>query len=363
MSLTPERCTIAVVGCGYWGPNLVRNLYETRECQQIYCCDLDRSRLEKIKERYPSVGIEQNYRRLLANSHLDAVAIATPVSTHFELAMAAIEAGKHVFVEKPFTATSSEGQRLIELAERNHRVLMVGHTFEYSPPVLKIKEIIQHGELGKLYYISASRVNLGLHQKDVSVIWDLAPHDFSILFFWLGEQPVRVSAVGRDYVQRGIPDVAFIDLEFASGCIAHVQVSWLAPSKLRRTTIVGSEKMLVYDDTENIEKVKIYDKGVDYKDPETFGEYQLSYRAGDVVSPRLDTFEPLFMEMRHFIECCKKGLRPKTDGYNGLRVVKALEAAERSLKSRGAMVEIEESITRVPPEESAPKTKDLRSDG
>ncbi|MDQ7053965.1 MAG: Gfo/Idh/MocA family oxidoreductase [candidate division KSB1 bacterium] len=270
---------------------------------------------------------------------IDAMVIATPVSTHAPLAQAALRSGKHVFVEKPMASTTEEAMQLIELAERHQRVLMVGHTFEFSPPVLKIKEVIERGALGDIFYISSSRVNLGLHQKDISVIWDLAPHDFSSIFFWLDEMPKYISAMGRDYVQRGIPDVAFINLEFASGVIAHVQVSWLAPSKLRRTTLIGSDKMLVYDDTENIEKVKIFDKGVDYKDPETFGEYQLSYRAGDVISPRLDTYEPLFKEMEHFLDCCETGQRPKTDGYNGLRVVKALEAAEKSLRNGSQVVE------------------------
>ncbi len=330
----------AVIGLGYWGPNLLRNLYEANLCEELYCCDLDEKKLARIRARYPSVKTTTQLQDLIENDGIEAVAVATPVSTHFPLAKELLLAGKHVFVEKPFTASTAEAEELILLAEKKNRVLMVGHTFEYSPPVLKIKEIIDRGELGAIYYISASRVNLGLHQKDVSVIWDLAPHDFSSLFFWLNEMPIKISAMGKDYVQRNIPDVAFINLEFPSGCIANVQVSWLSPSKLRRTTIVGSEKMLVYDDTENIEKVKIYDKGVDYKDPQTFGEYHLSYRAGDVISPRLDTFEPLSKEMRHFIECCEKNLRPRTDGYNGLRVVKALEAAELSMRNGGLVMEI-----------------------
>ncbi len=331
---------VGVVGLGYWGPNLVRNLYEANICDQIYCCDLDAAKTKKIKSRYPAIITTNDVQELLDNDDISAVVIATPVSAHFPLGQKFLKAGKNVFIEKPFTASPQEAEQLITLAEEKGLITMVGHTFEYSPPVIKIKELIASGELGKIYYISASRVNLGLHQKDVSVIWDLAPHDFSSLFYWLDEQPIKVSAMGRDYVQKGIPDVAFINLEFASGCVANVQVSWLAPSKLRRTAIIGSEKMLVYDDTENFEKVKIYDKGVDYKDPETFGEYQLSYRSGDVVSPRLDTFEPLNREMRHFIECCESGATPKTDGRNGLRVVKTLQAAETSLRSGGKIVEL-----------------------
>ena len=331
---------VAVIGLGYWGPNLTRNLYEANICDELYCCDLDESKLKRIQSRYPSIKVTKNYQELAANPAVDAAVIATPVSLHFPVAKAFLAAGKHVFVEKPFTASSAEAVELIELAKAQQRIVMVGHTFEYSPPVLKIKELIEKKELGKIYYISASRVNLGLHQKDVSVIWDLAPHDFSSIFYWIDEEPVRISAMGKAYVQKNIPDVAFINLEFPSGAIANVQVSWLSPSKLRRTTIVGSEKMLVYDDTENFEKVKIYDKGVDYKDPETFGEFQLSYRTGDVVSPRLETFEPLNKEMRHFIECCEKNVRPKTDGANGLRVVRALEAAEQSMRNGGIIVEL-----------------------
>ena len=331
---------IGVVGLGYWGPNLVRNIYETNLSEQLYCCDLDESKTKRMKLRYPAIKTTNDYKSLVHDPEIKAVIIATSVSTHFPLAKEFLNAGKHVFIEKPFTASFKQGEQLVTIAEKNNLVVMVGHTFEYSPPVLKIKEIIDNGELGEIYYISSSRVNLGLHQKDVSVIWDLAPHDFSSLFFWLNEEPVRVSALGKDYVQKGIPDVAFINLEFKSGCIANVQVSWLAPSKLRRTAIIGNEKMLVYDDTQNFEKVKIYDKGVDYKDPETFGEYQLSYRAGDVISPRLDTFEPLNEEMHHFVKCCELGLTPRTDGYSGLRVIKALEAAETSLKNGGKVIEL-----------------------
>jgi len=314
----------AVIGLGYWGPNLVRNLYEKRLCDQIIACDLKQTNLEKIKNRYPSIETDKNINVILKRKDVDAVLIATPVSTHFKLGLESLKAGKHVFIEKPFTFTSEESRQLIQIAEEKKLTLMVGHTFEYSPPIIKIKDIIDKGELGEIYYISTSRVNLGLHQKDVSVIWDLAPHDFSMLFHWLNEEPIRISAMGKDYVQKNIPDVAFINMEFASGIVAHVQVSWLAPSKLRRTSIIGSEKMLVY------------------KDPETFGEYQLSYRAGDVVSPRLDTYEPLHMEIKHFIECCNDNKIPKTDGYNGLRVVKALEAAEKSLRHNSTVVEIKE---------------------
>lgn len=332
---------VGVIGCGYWGPNLVRNLVENRYCGSLAVCDLKPERLERLRQRYPHIRTTQSARDIFDAPDIQAVVIATPLSTHFPLAEAALRAGKHTFVEKPFTATAAQARRLIELAEAGRRVVMVGHTFTYAPAVRRISELIRAGELGTVYYISSTRVNLGLHQKDVSVIWDLAPHDLSMLFTWLGEPPLQVSAVGRDYVQPGIPDVAFIDMVFGSGAIAHVQVSWLAPSKLRNTTIVGSRRMIVYDDTENIEKVKIFDKGVSYRDPQTFGEFQLSYRSGDIISPSLDSTEPLQAEIDDFLGSIVQGRRPQSDGEAGLHVVRVLEAAERSLQNGGVLEYLE----------------------
>ncbi|KPL19291.1 MAG: oxidoreductase [candidate division Zixibacteria bacterium SM23_81] len=341
MYKTKEKIAVGVVGCGYWGPNLIRNFLNNKTCQQVIACDLDKSKLDRIQGRYPSLKVTSHYEDLMDSNEVDAVAIATPVNTHFNLTRDALKAGKHVFVEKPFTASTAEALELIQLAEKEGLTLMVGHTFEYSPPVVKIGELISQGALGEIYFISSSRVNLGLHRKDVSVIWDLASHDFAILFYWLKAAPLRISALGKDYVQRGIPDVAFINMEFPSGCVAHVEVSWLAPSKLRRTAVIGSEKMLVYDDTEVMEKVKIYDKGVDYKEPYSFGEFQLSYRAGDIVSPKLDSYEPLGVEVAHFFDCIRNGKKPRTDGYSGLRVVQALEATQKSLENNGHVERIE----------------------
>lgn len=340
MSKTSEKINVGVLGCGYWGPNLIRNFLNNKGCGQVIACDLDQSKLDLIQVRYPSLKVTQDCQRLLGSDQVDAVAIATPVNTHFQLTREALQAGKHAFVEKPFTASSAEARQLINLAQEKELTLMVGHTFEYSPPVVKIGELISQGTLGDIYFISSSRVNLGLHRKDVSVIWDLASHDFSILFSWLQSSPLRITALGKDYVQHGIPDVAFINMEFPSGCVAHIEVSWLAPSKLRRTAVIGSEKMLVYDDTEVMEKVKIYDKGVAYKDPDSFGEFQLSYRAGDIISPRLDNYEPLSVEVSHFFECIRTGQKPKTDGLSGLRVVQALEAAQSSLEKNGHVEKI-----------------------
>jgi len=324
-----------IVGLGYWGPNLLRNLYANRRCEDLVICDSDGGRLNRMSERYPDLTATMDFTDLTSDPNLDAIVIATGVSSHYPLAKAAIMAGKHVFVEKPFAASTAEAEELVDLAQKQGVVTMVGHTFIYSPPVVKTKEIIDSGDLGTIHFITSSRVNLGLHQKDVSVIWDLAPHDFSMIFYWLGEEPSMVSAFGHAYVLNGIPDVAFIDLEFPGGAIANVQVSWLAPSKLRRTVIVGSRKMLVYDDTEPYEKIKIYDKGVEVIEPESFGEYQLSYRTGDIISPKLDSFEPLASEMEEFLRCIETGSIPRTPGTNGLAVVRTLERADKSLMGAG----------------------------
>ena len=305
---------VGVVGCGYWGPNLVRNLAENRLCRKLSLCDIDASKVERLLLRYPAAQPWTSFEEMLTQPDLDAVMIATPLSTHFDLARKALRKGKHVFVEKPFTASSEQAMELIALGEEKQRCVGVGHTFVFSPPVIKIREILDRGELGKLFYLSSTRVNLGLHQKDVSVIWDLAPHDLSMFLYWLGEAPVEVLATGKDFVQRGIPDVAFMFLRFASGAIAHAQFSWLSPSKLRRTTVVGAAKMLVYDDTEHLEQVKIFDKGVNFKDPDTFGEYQLSYRTGDIVSPKLESFEPLQAEVNDFLSAILQKRRPRCDG-------------------------------------------------
>ncbi|MCK4322343.1 Gfo/Idh/MocA family oxidoreductase [candidate division WOR-3 bacterium] len=331
---------IGLVGAGYWGKNLIRNIMESKEAALNIVCDIDKNKLNRVKKRYPGVKITTNYLNLVNDKSIDAVVISTNVNSHHNLAKKAIKNGKHVFVEKPMAETVEKAEELVELANNNKLTLMVGHTFLYSPPVIKIKEILQNNGIGKVYYISSSRVNLGIHQKDVSVIFDLAPHDFSILSYWLDEVPIKVSCIGYDYIQKGIPDVAFINLIFASGIIAHIEVSWLAPSKLRRTTIVGKKKMILYDDTESTEKVKIYDEGVDVIKPKSFGEFQLSYRVGDIVSPRIEPSEPLAEEVSHFCKCIKTGKKPRSDGVNGLEVVKVLEAAERSLHNSGGLEEI-----------------------
>jgi predicted dehydrogenase len=337
MEHTPVN--VAVVGLGYWGPNLVRALHDVGE-QVRWICDLEPSMLEKIGRRYPAVRRTTDFAEVLADPAVDAVAIATPVSTHHALASAALEAGKHVFVEKPLAASSAEALDLIRQADERGLTLMPGHTFLYSPPVCAIRDLIEAGELGDIYFISTSRVNLGLHQPDVSVAWDLGPHDFSILRYWLEETPAHVAALSRGCIIPGTPDVAFINLEYASQAIAHVELSWLAPSKLRRTTIVGSRKMVVYDDTTN-EPVRIFDSGVMLRDPATFGEYKLSYRTGDIVSPHVDAAEPLCTEMTDFCDAVRSGSVPRSSSKLGLEVVRTIEAVDASLAQAGARVELE----------------------
>jgi predicted dehydrogenase len=330
---------MGVVGLGYWGPNLVRNLFELTDVDVAWICDLDKESLGKVRRRYPSIAGTTRYQDLLDDRELDAVLIATPVSSHFPLAQAALNAGKHAFIEKPLAASSVEGQELIRLAEEKGLVLMPGHTFLYSPPVNTIRSLIQNGDLGEIYFVSTSRVNLGLHQADVSVAWDLGPHDFSILRYWFDQTPTHASALSRACVLPDVPDVAFIDLEYGSGTIAHVELSWLAPSKLRRTTIVGSEKMIVYDDT-GTEPVRVFDSGVTLPDPETFGEYRLTYRTGDIVSPRVDAREPLSLELADFAEAIRTGGVPRSSAEIGLEVVRMIEAVDASLAHHGARIDV-----------------------
>jgi predicted dehydrogenase len=331
-----DQVGVAVIGLGYWGPNIVRALFEIEGARVTHVCDLDRQRLDRLTSRYPSATATSDLDAVLADPEVDAVVIATPVFTHFDLAMRALRAGKHVLVEKPLAPSTAQADELIETASDVDRLIMCGHTFVYSPPVRAVKDLLNRGELGDIYFISSSRVNLGLHQPDVSVIWDLAPHDFSILLYWLDERPDFVDAIGRDSVVPGIADVAFIDLKFPSGILAHVELSWLAPSKLRRTVIVGSEKMLVYDDSSS-EPLRLFDSGVVYKNPESFGEYQLSYRTGDILSLRVDTSEPLVLELEDFTRAIREGGTPQADCQLARDVVHMTEAANLSLEAVSTM--------------------------
>jgi len=271
---------------------------------------------------------------VLRDPAIDAVYLATPVSTHYRLSKEALLAGKHVLVEKPIATTADEAEELAALSRARGLVLMVGHTFVFSPPVRKVKELIDGGTVGPIHYIDTSRVNLGLFQKDVSVLWDLAPHDVSIIMYWLDEAPLNVSARGRSYHDDNLEDVAFLTLEFPSGVLAHIQVSWLAPTKLRRTSVVGRNRMVVYDDLEPVEKVKVFDRGVE-RQPTTFGEFQLTYRSGDILSPALDPAEPLRIEVQHFVECALAGREPITGARAAADVVRVIQAAERSLRNAG----------------------------
>jgi predicted dehydrogenase len=344
-SSTEEHCVlpptdpvgVGVVGLGYWGPNLLRVLGDNPDVDVRWICDLDRDRLAKYRRRHPSARVTTRLERVLADDDVEAVIIATPVHTHHMLAAEALDAGKHVFVEKPLAESSELADDLAELAAERDRTLMCGHTFVYSPPVRAVKRMLEAGTLGDVYFISSSRVNLGLHQRDVSVIWDLGPHDFSILLYWLSELPTSVRAVGRDSVVKGIADVAFITMTFGSGIVANVELSWLAPSKLRRTVLVGSERMVIYDDGAN-EPVRLFDSGVVYRDPETFGEYHLSYRTGDILSPKIESHEPLGLELSDFISGIRSGDRMEFHTALARSVVRIVEAADQSLRAGGREV-------------------------
>jgi predicted dehydrogenase len=334
--LTPVR--VGVVGLGYWGPQLVRNLYESPYADLVTVCDARPEALAQIGRRYPGLRQTTEFGEVLADSEVEAVVVATPISTHYPLARAALEAGKHTFVEKPLAGSLAEATQLAALAQDLGLVLMPGHTFLYSPPVQAIRDLIASGGLGEIYFVSTSRVNLGLHQSDASVVWDLGPHDFSILSYWLGETPVGVTALSRSCVMPDTPDVAFIQLEYASGIVANVELAWLAPSKLRRTTVVGSQKMVVYDDT-SAESVRVFDSGVNLPDPESFGEYRLSYRTGDIISPRIPIAEPLALELEDLCRAIRTGSALRSTPQLGVEVVRVVEAAERSLAER-ARIEI-----------------------
>jgi predicted dehydrogenase len=326
---------VGAIGCGYWGPNVIRNLSEISGFELSWICDADAARLAPVAARFPSARATTRIDDIFSDASLDAIYIATPVSTHYALTRRALELGKHVLVEKPLSTSIEQAEELAGLAASRNVTLLIGHTFVFSPPVRKVKELIDSGMLGPIYYVETTRVNLGLFQKDVSVLWDLGPHDVSILNYWLGEVPRQVSARGRSYLGEALEDVAFLTLEFPSGILAQLQISWLAPSKLRRTSIVGRQKMIVYDDLEPVEKIKVYDRGVDHQ-PASFGEFQLTYRSGDILIPRLDTSEPLRIECEHFLECIRTGRTPDASPQSGVDVVRVIQAAERSLRCGGA---------------------------
>jgi len=330
---------IGVIGYGYWGPNIVRNLRGLDGCQVSAVCDQSPAALKRVQQTHPDLAVTTKSSELFASPEIDAIAVVTPVGAHFELAKAALEHGKHVFVEKPFTSTTRQAEELIELAERKNLKIMVDHTFLFTGAVRKIRELIDDGVLGSLYYYDSTRVNLGLFQHDVSVVWDLAPHDLSIMSFLIPEEPEAVIATGQAHL-NGHVDVAFLTIYFPGNTIAHINVNWLSPVKVRTTLIGGEKKMLVWNDLEADEKLKIYDKGVQMGNGQGLYELMVSYRSGDMWAPRVEQAEALRVELGYFIDCVVKDQTPINDGVAGLRVVKLLEAADRSLAARGRAVQL-----------------------
>jgi predicted dehydrogenase len=329
---------VGVVGCGYWGPNLIRNIYQLDCCDLAMICDADPQRLARVGKLYPGVTLTTSFQDVLDSGAVDAVVIATPARTHHAMTGQALAAGKHVLVEKPLAVTSPQCQDLISLAKQQGLVLMVGHTFLYNPALLMVKELSQPEYLGDLFYLYSHRVNLGRVQTDVNALWSIAPHDISIALFLVGQAPEKVSAQGAYYLSNQIEDVVFITLTFPGGVMGHIHVSWIDPSKTRKVTVVGSEKMIIYDDLADEGMVKVYDKGVkrvsNGEGPQ-YGEFQYRLHSGDVHLPRIRMTEPLANECRHFIECILENKTPTSDGENGLQVVQVLEAAQRSIELQG----------------------------
>jgi predicted dehydrogenase len=339
MSVPSDRIGISVVGYGYWGPNIVRNILERPELHLCSLCELDDARSAAFSLRYPGVRVDRDFETLLIDPRIEAVSIATPPRTHHSLARRALEAGKHVLVEKPLATNEEDAIDLIELAAERGLTLMPGHTFLYSPPVNRVRDLILGGVLGDPYFVTSSRMNLGIYQPD-GVICDLAPHDLSILMYWLGEPVVQVVATGRSVFQSTVPETAFLTLTFPSGTTANIQISWLAPRKVRQMVVVGSRRMVQYEDTSSEEPIRVYDRGLDFTPPANFGEYQLTYRSGDMVAPRLDVVEPLSLELQDFANAIRTGEEPRSNGRLGLEIVRTLVAADESLASHGEPIEL-----------------------
>src|SRR5882672_625113 len=332
---------VAVVGVGGWGKNLARNYFQIPDCSLKYICDLSPKRLEDLQRHLPGTAITTRFDDLLQDADLQACVIATTASTHYALAKAALRAGKDVFVEKPFVLEVNEAEELVRIAEQEGRILMVGHLLEYHPAVGRLKEMVSSGELGDIYYVYNQRVNLGTVRNDENALWSFAPHDIAALLYLLGKEPTAVTARGQSYLRRGIEDVVFITLNFGDKALAHIHVSWLDPHKIRKITIVGSKKMVVFDDMESTEKLKVYDKSADQNaDYSTFAEY-VTLRFGDITIPHLRIDEPVRLECQHFLECIRERRPARSDGRDGLRVVKVLAAAQRSLEKNGMPIPIE----------------------
>jgi predicted dehydrogenase len=338
-----KQINIGVVGCGYWGPNLIRNFRSISECHVKLACDTDLKRLAHIKQLYPDIKTISDFEEFVKDPEIHAICVATPVWTHFELAKKSLEAGKHTFVEKPMASNVSQCRELVDLADRKNLILMIGHTFIYSTPVRKIKDIINSGDIGKILYISSQRMNLGLFQTDINAAWDLAPHDISIILYILEMPATSVNCQGKAHINSGIEDVTNMSLMFSNGEFVTIQNSWLDPNKVRRMTFVGSKRMILYDDNEPLEKIKIYDKRVEVPPHyDTFAEFHYSYHYGDMYAPYIKQVEPLKVQCEHFLDCIRTGQEPLSSGSDGLHVVEILEAASESLKRDGAKVEISE---------------------
>ncbi len=348
---------LGVIGCGYWGPNLIRNFRQLEHCRVKWMCDTNEQRLKHLQLLYPEVEGHVDYGQCLNGTELDAVVVATPVKFHHAMAKASLLAGKHTFIEKPMARSSAECEELIQIAEQKGLVLMVGHTFLYSPAVRKIKQIVDWGDIGDIRYISSRRLNLGLFQKDINVAWDLAPHDISIILYVLGESPVSVNCRGEAHVTPGVEDVTHMCLAFPRSRSALIQNSWLDPRKVREMTIVGSKRMIVYDDVVPLEKIRIYDTRVEAPPHyDSFAEFQFSYHYGDMYVPYIKQEEPLKVECQHFLDCISQSTTPISNGRQGLELVKILEAASASLKQNGAAVELA-GARRETPERAAPETR------
>ena len=330
---------IGIIGYGYWGPNIARNFNSIDGAKVVSICDRNQESLSRARKLYPNMLLTTDCNEVLTAPDIDAVAVITPVSTHFELAKKALQNGKHVFVEKPFTSTATQAEELIELAEKRNLKVMVDHTFLFTGAVRKIKEIIQNRELGDLYYYDSVRVNLGLFQNDVNVIWDLAPHDFAIMDYLIKEKPDALSACGKAHVNN-MEDTAYITVHFANNMIAHFNVNWLSPVKVRTTLVGGEKKMLVWNDVDADEKIKVYDKGIDVKTKEGVYNLLVSYRSGDMWAPKVDHIEALKLESEYFVDCIMNDKTPLNDGYAGLRIVKLLEACDESLRNNGQVVKL-----------------------
>ena len=332
---THGQTTLACVGAGYWGRNLVRVFGSLPEIRLKTVCDANADIRKGMRAQYPDSEVAASYDEVLADREVEAVVLAVPAIRHFAAARAALEAGKHVFVEKPMTLSGSEAEELVELGERQGCTLMVGHLLEYHPAVDLLKEMIARGELGEICYLYSQRVNLGIVRRDENALWSFAPHDLSVMLYLLGQVPDTVSARGESYLQRGVEDVVFVNLHFPDGKMAQLQVSWLDPHKIRKLTIVGSRKMAVFDDMESTEKVRIYDKAAEREEYESYGD-AITLRLGDIVIPHIHMAEPLRLEAQHFADCIRSRKTPRSDGRDGLRVVRVLEAAQRSLQEDGA---------------------------